>query len=378
MVIAIALRCRVGLICGEQGKCWSAHRRDVLKAIVSPRRILITGGAGFLGTYLANRFQSEGIPVRLLDPVGCPDWAREAGIEYVVGETRDPAAVAAALEGVDVVVHAAFAGPRQSRDVIQGVNVDGTRNVCAGALVREMRRFILISSTIVSKPQRVHPVFQNSPLTRLDLYRASRVEAEGIAAEHASAGLPVAIIRPKTFVGPGRVSAFAIIFEWIRLGRPVPVLGSGQNRYQLLDIRDLVEGIRLLEATDVGGVFFFGARDFRTVREDLQVLMDHAQTGARLRFVPGRIAQMALRGMELASLVPLSEWHYMCARGEDSVVDISRAERELDWRPERSNSKALVEAYEWYAANPRTTAPGTHPLPFAHRVLKGLNWVFRR
>ena len=349
----------------------------MLKAIVSPRRLLITGGAGFLGAHLANRFQGEGIQVRLLDPVGCPDWAREAGIEYVVGDTRDPAAVVAALEGVDVVVHAAFASPRQSREVIQSVNVDGTRNVCAGALARETRRCILISSTIVSKPRRIHPVFQNSPLTRLDLYRASRVEAEAIGAEYESRGLPVAIVRPKTFVGPGRLSAFAVIFEWIRLGRPVPVLGSGRNRYQLLDVRDLAEGILLLEATDVGGVFFFGARDVRTVREDLQALLDHAQTGARLRFVPGRIARLALRGMELANMVPLSEWHHMCARGEDSVVDISRAERELDWRPDRGNARALVDAYEWYAAHSTTTAPGTHPLPFAHRVLRALNGVFR-
>ena len=301
-------------------------------------------------------------------------------LEYICGDVRDSARVAAALEGVDTVIHAAFASPRQSEELIRGVNVEGTRTLYAGALARSVRRLILISSTIILKSRRGHPLFRNSPLTRLDLYRVSRLEAEAIATESGSRGLSVAIVRPKTFVGPGRVNAFAITFEWIRLGKPIPVLGSGGNRYQLLDIRDLAEGIRLLESSAAEGVFCFGARDFRTVREDLQALLDYAQAGARLRFVPGGMARIALRWMELANIIPLSEWHYTSAHGEDSVVDISRAERELGWHPERSNAQALIEAYDWYAASMTTrgTARTTHPVPLVHRILKGLNWIFPR
>jgi nucleoside-diphosphate-sugar epimerase len=344
---------------------------------VFSRRVLITGGAGFLGSHLADRFQSAGVHVRLFDLTDRPSWARVPGIEYVRGDIRDPTSAAAALGGVDAVVHAAFASPRQSGDGIRNVNVGGTQNLCAGAFAEGVRHFILVSSTIVLKPRRVHPVFRNSPLTQLDLYRASRVEAERIVAKYQCRGLPVAIVRPKTFVGPGRVSAFAIIFERIRLGQTVPVLGSGQNRYQLLDIRDMAEGIRLLEGAAAQGVFYFGARDFRTVREDLQALVDHARTEARLQFIPGRIARVALRGVELANIVPLSEWHHMSAYGEDSVVDISRAEQELGWRSERSNAQALREAYDWYIKSMTTTgsARRTHPVPFVHQALKRLSWI---
>jgi nucleoside-diphosphate-sugar epimerase len=343
-------------------------------------QVLITGGAGFLGAHLASRFRREGIRVRLFDQEERPGWVHEPDLEYMRGDVRDSARVAAALEGVDTVIHAAFASPRQSEEMIWGVNVEGTRTLCAGALARSVRRLILISSTIVLKPRRVHPFFPNSPLTRLDLYRTSRVEAEAIAAGSGGRGASVAIVRPKTFVGPGRVSAFAIIFECIRLRRPVPVLGSGGNQYQLLDIRDLAEGIRLLESANDEGVFCFGARDFRTVREDLQALLDYAQAGARLRFIPGEMARIVLRWMELANIVPLSEWHYTSAHGEDSVVDISRAERKLGWHPEKSNAQALIEAYDWYVANMTTrgTARTTHPVPLVHRVLKGLNWIFPR
>lgn len=344
------------------------------------RQILITGGGGFLGAHLATRFRRDDGCVRLFDLVERPGWACEPGIEYKYGDIRDPAAVATALKEVDMVVHAAFASPHQSAEVIHSVNVEGTRNLCENALARGVRRLILISSTIVLKPRRVHPLFPNSPLTRIDLYRASRATAESVVAEYRSKGLSVAIVRPKTFIGPGRVSAFAILFERIRLGQSIPVFGNGQNRYQLLDIRDMAEGIRLLEAPDAGGVFFFGARGFRTVREDFQTLLDHARTGARLQFIPGRIARVVLRGMELANIVPLSEWHYMSAYGEDSVVDISRAEQELGWRPERSNAQALMEAYDWYVGTMTATgtAGSTHAVPLVHQALKRLSWILPR
>jgi len=345
---------------------------------VTPHRVLITGGAGFLGAHLAHHFRKEEVPVRLFDLAECPAWSSEIDAEYIRGDIRNAAAIDAALDGVDTVVHAAFASPRQSREEIESVNAGGTQNVCARAITRGVRRFILISSTIVQKPRRVHPLFQNSPLTRLDLYRKSRVEAEKLASEHRSKGLKVAIVRPKTFFGPERVGAFAIIFECIRLGKPVPVLGSGRNRYQLLDIRDMTEGIRLLTASDATGVSSFGAREFRTVREDLQALLDNASTGARLRFVPAPFARAALRCMEVSNIVPLSEWHYTSASGEDSVVDISRAEWELGWQPERSNAQALVEAYDWYVKSIMTngTARTAHPVPLMHQALKGLIWIF--
>jgi nucleoside-diphosphate-sugar epimerase len=344
------------------------------------RRVLITGGAGFLGTHLARTFGREGVQVRLLDLEAAPAADVDPAVERVVGDVRDPRAVTEAVEGVDVVVHAAFAPPRLPTAAMRSVNVEGTRNVCERARAQGVRRVILISSTIVAKPPRAHPFLRNAPLSRLDTYRASRAEAERVAEGYRQRGLQVAVVRPKTFVGPGRVGAFAIIFEWIRLGRPVLVLGRGRNRYQLLDTRDMAEGVRLLASADAQGLLLLGARDIRTVREDLQALLDHAGTGSRLRFIPGPLARCALRGMELAAIVPLSEWHYMSAAGMDSVIDISRATLELGWRPVRSNTQALTEAYDWYVASMAATgaARTTHPVPFVHRALKGLSWILPR
>ena len=344
-----------------------------------PGRVLITGGAGFLGGQLAKRLAADGVPVRLLDTAEAPE-SLGAGVECVPGDIRDSERLAAAVRGVDAVVHAAFASSRQTAERLRSVNVEGTRAVCAAAVAHRVRRLILISSTIVLKASRRHPFLPGAPLSRLDLYRETRAEAERIAAACGARGVSVAIVRPKTFLGPDRVGAFAILFELIRRGRVVPVLGHGRNRYQLLAVGDLTDGIRRLVASDARGVFHFGAREFRTVREDLQSLVDHAGTGARLRFVPSVLARAVLRTIELVGVTPLAEWHDMSARGEDSIVDTRRAEQELGWRARESNATALVAAYDWYQATRAVggVARTTHPVTRAHRVLERLTWMLPR
>jgi len=188
-------------------------------------RILITGGAGFLGSHLARSFHEHGVATRILDAAEQPEWTRETPVEYMRGDVRDAAVVGQALTGVDAVIHSAFASPRMAPEAIRSVNVDGARVTCEQAVQRGVRRLILISSTIVDRPARVHPLFRSAALNSMDRYRQSRAEAERVAREMGGGDLRVALVRPKTFVGPGRVSAFTIIFDWIRLGKPVLLLG---------------------------------------------------------------------------------------------------------------------------------------------------------
>jgi nucleoside-diphosphate-sugar epimerase len=341
------------------------------------RRVLVTGGAGFLGTHLAASLLDAGVGVRVLD-VSKPGPTAPPELEYVRGDVRDPGILASALEGVTAIVHAAFASPQQPPDVIGAVNVDGTRRLCAAALAGGVRRLVLVSSTIVLKAPKVHPFLTTSPLSRLDLYRASRAAAETLVEEHGRRGGPVAVVRPKTLVGPGGLGAFALAFDSVRAGRRVWILGPGTNRYQLLDVRDLAAGICLLATSEHTGVFAFGASEFGTVREDFQALADHAGTGARLCFVRSGSARLALRGIELSGLAPLAEWHYMSAAGQDSIVDTSRAREELGWRPRRSNARALADAYDWYAESRLrgSAARPAKPIPRGHRLLASLGRIW--
>ena len=179
------------------------------------------------------------------------------------------------------------------------------------------------------------------------------------------------IVRPKTFVGPERLGVFEILFDWIREGRRIPILGDGSNRYQLLAVEDLVEAVvRCLDAPVAGQALNVGAGRFGTVREDLEALIAHAGSSSRLRPVPARPAEIALRALELAKLSPLAEWHYRTAH-KDSFVSIDRARSLLDWEPRLSNAETLRATYDWYLAHrdEQRAAGTTHRVPWDQRAL---------
>ena len=112
---------------------------------------------------------------------------------------------------------------------------------------------IYISSTAVYGVPEEHPIYEDEPLVGVGHYGASKIEAERICREFAQRGLETVIIRPKTFIGPERLGVFEILFDWIRDGRRITMLGDGSNRYQLLAVEDLVDAIVLAAERRVAG-----------------------------------------------------------------------------------------------------------------------------
>jgi nucleoside-diphosphate-sugar epimerase len=221
---------------------------------------------------------------------------------------------------------------------------------------------------------KVHPLREDAPLVGVGPYGESKIACERLVQ---ASSLESVIIRPKTFLGPERLGVFEILFDWIHDGRHIYVLGDGTNRYQLLAVEDLVDAIvRACEGAVAGEVFNVGALEFGTVRSDLEALIAHAGTSSRLRPIPARPAEVALRALELAHLSPLGQWHYKTA-SRDSFVDVSNAERLLGWHAAKSNVDTLVENYDWYAANrARMKRAGvTHRVPWNQQALGWLKRV---
>jgi nucleoside-diphosphate-sugar epimerase len=312
----------------------------------------LTGGGGFLGSHLADRLVANGHVVRTLDREPLDQNGPEADVERVLGDVRDPARARQLCRGADVLVHAAAALPiRRSREEIWSVNVKGTEVVVRAAATEGVRRVVYVSSTAVYGVPSTHPITEETPLDPLGAYGASKIEAERVCSAFARNGIEVVILRPKTFIGRGRLGVFEILFEWIREGRKIYVIGSGRNRYQLLAVEDLVDAIvRSAERPTFGTVLNLGAKTFGTVREDLGALIGHAGSSSTIMSLPARPTQAILRMLELARLSPLAEWHYRTA-DRDSFVDLTRAEQVLGWTPRFSNVDALVASYDWFVAN---------------------------
>jgi nucleoside-diphosphate-sugar epimerase len=334
---------------------------------------LITGGAGFLGINLARHLLARGHAVTSLD-VADFDYPERDRVRIVRGDIRDVAAVERALADARVVVHCAAALPLYPPAEIYSVDIDGTRTVLEAAHRRGVERFIHISSTAVYGIPDHHPLVETDPLRGVGPYGQAKVLAEGLCLAYRKKGMCVPIIRPKTFIGPERLGVFALLYDWASDGHGFPMIGSGANRYQFLDVEDLCAAIYLTATADgarAGDTFNIGAKVFATMKEDYQAVLDYAGFGKRVRGFPAAPLIWTLRALELLRLSPLYRWVYETA-ATDSFVSIEKAERVLGYAPRYSNREALVRNYQWYLDNRHRFAGQsgvTHRVPWKQGVL---------
>ena len=315
-------------------------------------RYLITGGAGFLGINLVRHLLAKGQEVTSLDLADF-DYPERSRIREVRGDIRRPPDVQKAMEGAEIVVHTAAALPLYSEQDILTTDIDGTRTVIETAHAAGVRRFVHISSTAVYGIPDHHPLLEDDRLEGVGPYGKAKIAAEEICLQFRRKGMCVPILRPKSFVGPERLGVFALFYDWARDRRSFPLLGNGKNRYQLLDVEDLCEAIWLcatLPEDRANDTFNIGAREFTTMREDYQAVLDEAGFGKRMVGLPAAPAIWTLRLLEALGVSPLYKWIYETA-SKDSFVSIEKAERVLGFRPRYSTKEALVRNYRWYLAN---------------------------
>ncbi|HET7480633.1 MAG TPA: NAD-dependent epimerase/dehydratase family protein [Rubrobacteraceae bacterium] len=344
------------------------------------QRVLITGGAGFLGINLARHLLSRGYAVTSLD-VEDFDYPERDRVATIKGDIRDRALLDRAMEGVDFVVHTAAALPLYSPDDIYTTDVEGTRNVLDAALRRGVKRVVHVSSTAVYGIPDHHPLYETDKLEGVGPYGQAKIQAEMICLEYRAKGLVVPIIRPKSFVGPERLGVFALLYDWAVTGHNFPMIGSGNNRYQLLDVEDLCDAIALtlaLPEEKVNDTFNIGAKEFTTMKEDYQAVLDYAGHGKKVVGFPALPAILGLRVLDRLGVSPLYKWVYETA-SKDSFVSIEKAERELGYTPKFSNKEALLRNFRWYLDNRKKfeNASGvSHRVPWKQGAIGLLKKVF--
>lgn len=330
-------------------------------------RVLVTGGSGFLGINLLRYLHARGYATTSLDiePFGYPDMTPH--VRVVLGDIRRRADVDSALEGCTHVVHCAAALPLYSPEDIHTTDVVGTRIMLEASRDHGVSRFVHISSTAVYGIPDHHPLKEDDRLHGVGPYGIAKVEAEAVAETFRAAGSVVPILRPKSFIGPERLGVFALLYDWALDQRNFPMIGNGRNRYQLLDVEDLCEAIvRCLElpVAVVNDTFNIGAKQFLTMREDYQVVLDRAGFGKKIVGFPAAPAIWGLRCLEALGVSPLYKWVYETA-SKDSFVSIEKAERQLQFTPKYSNRDALLRNFEWYIAHEDSFARASG---ISHRV----------
>lgn len=306
-------------------------------------RILITGGAGYFGSILTDLALERGDEVRVLDLN-----PSDRDVENVVADVRDADAVCKACEGVDVVLNNVAQVPlAKDKDLFWSVNVAGTANVLVGARDAGVGKVVHTSSSAIFGIPERNPVDESTPPKPLEAYGRAKTEAESLCRDAAAQGLDVTIVRPRTILGHGRLGIMAVLFELVEGGAPVFVMGSGDNRYQLVHAEDLADAVLLASDRPGATTYNIGADDFGTMRETLDALCAHAGTGSSVRSLPVAPARIGMKVLSTAGLAPFAPYHWLLY-SESLWFDTTKAHHELGWVPKHSNASMVIESYEWF------------------------------
>ncbi|HKB57170.1 MAG TPA: NAD-dependent epimerase/dehydratase family protein, partial [Lacunisphaera sp.] len=226
---------------------------------------LITGGAGFIGSNLADLLLAKGWRVRVLDNLSSGNIANlPAGhqhLEFISGDIRDATTVRDACAGIDSVFHLAalvsVIESIKSPQLAKEINVDGTRNVFAGAAAAGVRRVVFSSSCAVYGDAPGDPQHEGLPPAPTSPYAATKLAGETLAAQFGARGLSVISLRYFNVYGPRQnpASDYAAVvprFLDLALRRQAPTIyGDGEQIRDFIYVGDVARA-NLLAAEFTG------------------------------------------------------------------------------------------------------------------------------
>lgn len=325
---------------------------------IPPKRILLTGGAGFIGSnvvrILRERYPQTKLRVLHLPRENLKNLEGMGDVERMAGDVTRPADCARAVEGCDAVFHLAaiYALWLPDMSVMHRVNVEGTRNLLAACRDAGVQRVVYTSSAVCFCGQGLDVVStERSPFSyQGHEYSVSKHESHRVAEQFAREGLDVVIVCPVAPLGPGDVGPTPtgrMITDLFTIPLPLAV----KSRINFIDVRDCAMGhVLALEKGRSGESYILGAENY-TYRDMLQRVLRICGVSQRVYELPAVLLYPLAHGMQAwagwTKKAPLVTPAEIDQARKGLVCSADKARRELGLTT-RSLDETLRDALAWF------------------------------
>jgi len=307
--------------------------------------ILVTGGAGFIGSHIVDRLLSNGFEVTVIDnlntgqPKNLAHNEDRENFHFIKGDIRDLDLVRGIVKEIDAVFHEAalvnvvssFNNPLNTHDV----NVTGTLNLLKTCLDSDVKRFIFASSAAIYGETKILPMRENMIARPLSPYAVSKLAAENYAKLFYKAyGLETVSLRYFNVYGPRqRYGPYSVVIPTfinrVLNDQPPIIHGNGEQTRDFVSVQDVVDAnmVALRSKNAVGQVFNVGTGKAASVNQ---------------------LAKTVLKILEKTNLKPVHTEPRLGDTSTGSCADISRARKVLGFNPRVSLEEGLTKLVEWY------------------------------
>lgn len=319
-------------------------------------KVLVTGGHGFIGSFLVERLLKENFSVRcLVRKTSNLQWIQNLPVELVYGDITQKETLPAAVKDVDIIYHVAGAIKGATREKFFSVNCDGTLWLAEAAQSHapHLKRFIFVSSVAAAGPvEGTQRPTENSDCHPVSDYGKSKLEAEHRLKKQFPT-LPLTIIRPPIVYGP-RDSNFLLFFKFAKRGFflvPPPY----ERYFSIVYVKDLVDGIYMASQTQAaeGQTYFIANPEFYSFESLAAHLSRPFSKTPHFIYVPELLIRLlALAGDAYVALtkkeIMLTSKKFPELKASSWICSVEKANRELHFKTQVPLSLGVRETVDWF------------------------------
>ena len=315
-------------------------------------RWVLIGGAGLTGLKIAEELIEMNISKSNIIIADLKNSLSKINLQVALIECDISKNIIPKFKKDDVIIHLAARQyhtkiPKRNQLAwFREVNVVGTKNIINQCIKFNVKGLIYFSTDMVYGIPNYIPLNSAHPKTPIGPYGKSKLEAEMICIESRKRGLPITILRPRLIMGKGRLGIMEKLFKAISLNRPVPLIGRGNNCYQMVSVEDCSKAAILSVKHNFPNCELnLGSEVGPNIKKLLNFLIHSVNSKSILIPLPAFPLKIILTILEKIGLPILHKEQYKIA-DKNYIVDISDTYSKIRWKPKQSDTDMIVEAYK--------------------------------